>query len=293
MKYGIICATFGKDRMILKFGVLVMSGIDYDKKIARCERLGSKKFMKLVEKVEKVKFKVLKKVFPGYLKRYDKRMDKALEKELKRVKTEEERKELIRSFQRQKMLIRKEHNFEQNRNYHMDANNPSAFVEYLKWNKQIHVQGLIVNGISSVAIAVTGIFVPAVLPLLALEAVDAFINFQCINNQNKGIYRYERDKERIEAIADRKREKNIKKYGEIAKVIDKALEKQETAKLPETKEVTSTIRTKEELFQAMALAVEELKARGLTERAEALNQKKLEAMNKYETKVSGEKVKKL
>ena len=39
-----------------------MSGIDYDKKIARCERLGSKKFMKLVEKVEKVKFKVLKKV---------------------------------------------------------------------------------------------------------------------------------------------------------------------------------------------------------------------------------------
>ena len=268
-----------------------MSDIDYDKKIARCERLGSKKFMKLVEKVEKVKFKVLKKVFPGYLKRYDKRMDKALEKELKKVKTEEERKDLIRSFQRQKMLIRKEHNFEQNRNYHMDSNNPSAFVEYLKWNKDVHVQGLIMNGISSVAIAITGIFVPAVLPLLAFEAVDAFVNFQCINNQNKGIYRYERDKERIETVAERRREKNIKKYGEIAKVIDETLTKQETAKLPETKEVTKGIQTKEQLFQAMDLAIEELKSRGLIERADALNQRKVEAMNKYGAKASGGKVK--
>lgn len=40
----------------------VLTKEEYNKRIKRCERLGAKQFAKIVKKVERLKFKVMKKV---------------------------------------------------------------------------------------------------------------------------------------------------------------------------------------------------------------------------------------
>ena len=39
---------------------------DYKKKIALCDKLGAAKFQKVVLKVEELKFKILKNIFPNF-----------------------------------------------------------------------------------------------------------------------------------------------------------------------------------------------------------------------------------
>ena len=48
----------------------------YNKKIKLYERLGAEKFQNVVFAVEKIKFKIIKKCFPNFLKFYDKQCDK-------------------------------------------------------------------------------------------------------------------------------------------------------------------------------------------------------------------------
>ena len=256
-----------------------MKELDYDKKIALCKILGADKFKKVVEKVEQLKFKVLKKFFPSYIKRYDKRMDKILNKQLSKITDPVERKELIREVNRQKILIRKEHRLEQNRNYHMDENNPKSIINYLKWNKAVHIKGLKIDAISIAILGLIATQTLVVLPFIALEGIDAILNMQCINIQNCNIYRYEKDKERLDRLSDKKMKKNVKKYGEFAKVVGKELSK-ENKELPNGKDLTSAIRTEEEYLQALDITIDQLKKRGNIEKVEILNQKKEQLLTK-------------
>ena len=86
---------------------------EYQKRINRCEKLGAEWFQEIVFKLEKLKFKVLKKYFPNCTKKYDKHCDKKCQKELKKAKSEEERKLIIFHYRELKMLFRKEINTEQ------------------------------------------------------------------------------------------------------------------------------------------------------------------------------------
>ena len=201
---------------------------DYQKKIKQCEKLGALQFQKVVFKVEDIKFKVLKKIWPNFLVFYDKQCDKKKRKLLKKAQTNEQKKAVIDDIRKLKMAMRKEWHREQNRNYHMDMNKPTEMLYYLNWNKNIHKKGIIANAITIPVLTAATIFgVPFALPFLIEEIVSAFINFQCINIQNYNIYRFKERQEMFEKMEARRMANNMKKHGEAAKVIGKVMEKTE------------------------------------------------------------------
>ena len=108
---------------------------DYKKKIELCDKLGAAKFQKVVLKVEELKFKVLKNIFPNFLEHYDRYIDNQRDKKLKKETDMTKRQQIIRESRNNKIAIRRELNKEQNRNYHMDKNKPTEFINYLNWNK--------------------------------------------------------------------------------------------------------------------------------------------------------------
>ena len=114
---------------------------EYKKKIAFCDKLGAKKFQKVVLKAEELKFKVIKKLFPRFIEHYDKYCDRRRDKALKKASTAEEQKRIVNDYRNQKIAMRRELNREQNRNYHMDENKPTEFLYYLNWNKDVHKKG--------------------------------------------------------------------------------------------------------------------------------------------------------
>ena len=68
---------------------------DLDKQIELCKKLGAVQFQKIVFAVEKIKFKVLKKLVPNYLTYFDKHVDKMTKKKLAYANSEEERQAII------------------------------------------------------------------------------------------------------------------------------------------------------------------------------------------------------
>ena len=232
---------------------------EYQKKIKQCEKLGALQFQKVVFKVEDIKFKVLKKLWPNFLVFYDKQCDKKKRKLLKKAKTEEDRKRIIEETRKLKMAMRKEWHREQNRNYHMDMNKPTEMIYYLNWNKNIHKRGLTVNAITIPLLTVaTAAGLPFAIPLLIEEVASAFINFQCINIQNYNIYRFKEREETFQKMEARRMESNMKKHGEAAKVISKAMEK--TEEIPTMKQIIEGIETKEQLEQLRSLVQSTLAA---------------------------------
>ena len=226
--------------------------VDYKKKIERCEKLGADKFQKVVFKVEGLKYKVLKKCFPNFIERYDKSCDKKRDKALKKVTTEEERKKIVNYYRQQKLIMRKEMNREQNRNYHLDPNKPTEILHYLNWNKKVHKKGMIKN---AVLIPVLGVasglgFWPAI-PLLAMEVGSLFINFQCVNIQNCNIYRFKQKEETMKKLEERRTTRNIKQYKDAASVVSKAMNK--TDDIPTMSDIIDGIETPEQAKQLKEL----------------------------------------
>lgn len=231
-----------------------MEAVDYKKKIKLCEKLGANKFQKVVFKVEELKYKFIKKFIPKYIEWYDKICDRKRKKELKKAKTPEERKYIVEHYRRQKMLMRKEFHREQNRNYHMDPNKPTEILEYLKWNKDIHMRGIIKNAIAIPCLAVAagfGLWPTVVLPFLALELGSLFINFQCVNIQNCNIYRFKQREETMKKLEERRTKKNVEEYSEAGAAISRSMAK--TDDIPSLTEVIDSIETKEELEQLRKL----------------------------------------
>lgn len=222
--------------------------VDYKKKIERCEKLGANKFQKVVFKVEKLKYKVLKKCFPNFIERYDKSCDKKRDKALKKVTTEQERQKIKNYYRRQKLIMRKEFNREQNRNYHLDPNKPTEILHYLNWNKKVHKKGMIKN---AVLIPILGVasglgFWPAI-PLLAMEVGSLFINFQCVNIQNCNIYRFKQKEETMKKLEERRTKRNIEQYKDAASVVSKAMDK--TDDIPSLSQIIDSVKTPEEAAQ--------------------------------------------
>lgn len=221
---------------------------DYKKQIELSEKLGAVPFQKVVFGVEKLKFKVEKKLFPNLPKWYDKQMNKRKSKELKKVTSEEQRQEIISRYRTQKMIFRKEFYSEQNRNYHMDENKPLEILNYLEWNKSVHKKGLKTNAVLIPILGAASLlgFVPAI-PLLCMETGAAFINFQCVNLQNYNIARVKERADVLQKMADRKNKRTMEKYGQGVEVIDAAMKK--TDDVPTVDDIISNIHNKEQAEQ--------------------------------------------
>ena len=228
----------------------------YKKKQRLYKKLGAEKFQKVVFKVEELKFKIIKRFFPNFIKWYDKYCDFQKKSALKHAKTEEEQQQIIRSIKFAKMAMRKELNTEKNRNYHLDSKKPTEIIEYLKWNKDIHKKGLIKDGIL-IALLVGGVVlqIPGCIPLLVFELLSAGINFECINIQNYNLCRTKVIEEALRKREEKQTERNIREFGEASKVIHKSIEQCES--LPTFDEIIANIDSKEQLRQMRALLKKE------------------------------------
>ena len=168
----------------------------YNRKIKLYERLGAEKFQKIVFAVEKLKFKIIKKCFPNFIKWFDRRCDKQQKKLLAKAKSESEKNEIKRNIKFQKMAIRKEMNQEKNRNYHMDSNRPTEIYKFLEFNKKIHINGLIKDAIlTTISVIAVSCGLAWAIPFLVAGIISAGLNFECINIQNCSICKYKRCEE--------------------------------------------------------------------------------------------------
>lgn len=225
---------------------------DYQKKQELCKKLGAEKFQKVVFKVEDIKYKFLKKIWPNFIEFYDRRCDKARDKKLKKVTSEEERRQIIERYRNQKLALRKELNREQNRNYHMNMNKPTEMLFYLNWNKDVHKRGVVQNAICIPLLALaTALGYPVAIPFLIEEIFSLFINFQCINIQNYNIYRFKEREETFKRLEERRLKSNIANYGKAAKVIDRTLS--QTDEIPSFRQIIENAKTPEELEQLRKL----------------------------------------
>ena len=229
-----------------------MNNQELDKKIKLYEKLGAVKFQKLVFKVERLKFKVVKKLFPNSIKYFDRIVDFRTKRAIKRAKTEEEKNKIKRNSKIAKMGIRKEMNTEQNRNYHIDPNKPTEILQLLEWNKDIHKKGLIKDAIV-IPVLIGGVIlnIPIAIPLLVLEIFSAGINFECINIQNYNICRFKKIEPALRKREERRLQKQVEEYGEATEVIGKTIEKSES--LPSYEEIIDNIDSKEQLEQMKEL----------------------------------------
>lgn len=236
---------------------------DYQKRTKICEQLGALKFQKVVFKVEKIKYDILQKVCPNFIKYYEKLSDKIVKRKLKKYHSEPRKKEILENHRLNKMLMRKEINRKQNRNYHIDEYLPTSMVHYLEWNKKIHKKGAKVNlaVIPILGVAAVIGFSPAI-PFLVMEVGSLLINCQCINIQNYNIYRLKSKEEKLRKIEKRNLANSAKKYNDINKVVSKSFEKKEEIPTPEA--IIDNLKTKEELQQLKSLLIKEIYYRNNT-----------------------------
>ena len=223
--------------------------------------LGAEQFQKIVFKIEELKYKVIEKILPNINEWYEKQCDKKYKKILKR-KNQIENKELIKYFQQQKLLFRKEVIYKQNRNYHYDLNHPTNFLLYLKYNKKVHVKGLVGNVIIiSSLLVLTLVLGEVVLPIVLVgiyEIISLIINFECINLQNYNLCRFEnvRMKQALEKKEKYILEQNMKKYKNCIEPVSKTICSQ--IELPTVDEIINNITTKEQAVQLLEYAKQQL-----------------------------------
>lgn len=232
------------------------------------EKLGALKFQKVVFKVEEMKFKIIKKLFPNFIKYFDKYCNFKQKRMLKKAKTDKEKEQIKRNIKFSKMAMRKELIFEKNRNYHIDKNKPTEIMRYLDWNKSVHKKGLIKDCIL-IPIVLFGVIlhVPGAIAVLIFELLSAMVNFECVNIQNYNICRIKRIEPRLKKTEEKKLEDQVKKYGEAAEVIHKSIEQSE--ELPSFDEILDNIDNIEQLQQMRALfetAIEERKKQRMGEK---------------------------
>jgi len=229
-----------------------MNKKELDKKLKIYRFLGAEQFQKVVFAVEKIKFKILKNMFPNFIKHYDKFCDKRRDRELEKSNSEEFRKQIIKKYQFSKMAMRKEMNQEQNRNYHMDSKKPTEIYSYLEWNKSVHKRGLIKNAVV-LPLSIIGIITgfPFAFPILIYELFSTFINFECINIQNYNICRYKKVENALKRREEKEIQNSIENYGDAAEVIHKSME--ETQDLPTFEEIIANIKTPEQARQMREL----------------------------------------
>lgn len=233
-------------------------------KLKLYEKLGARKFQKLVFNVEKIKFKILKPFSKNIINYVDKSIDKKLEKLLKKDISEEKKAKLIAYFNREKLKVRIEFNSEHNRNYHVNFLDLKETLAYLNINKKIHVKGIKYNLVFSV-LSITfmtlfgGVLIPIGTLILIYQLVSFIINFECVNLQNYNILRLESKLNKLEKIRERKMEKKISMYSEVSKVLGPLVTKSKG--IPKSDEIVSSLDTLKELEEMKKLLDETIKNR--------------------------------
>lgn len=237
---------------------------DLDKRMEICKKLGAVQFKKIVFIVEKIKFKVLKKLVPDYLKYFDKHVDKLTKKRLKEAKTEEEKQIIIYKSKIDKMQERREFYQEENRNYHIRKENPTQIIKYLELNKKIHKNGLVGNAIFSL-LTIPGLIFGSKIAIifLAFEIIEAIINFECINLQNYNICRLTKVKDKIEKKEKAKIERDSVLYKEISEDIHKVV--MEKDEIPTIDDILACADTPEKLEQLKQLLAKTKSQRNILE----------------------------
>lgn len=234
------------------------------------ELLGAKKFKKIVLKVEKVKWKIIKKLLPNYLKGMEKQFKIQRDKKLRTAKTEAERKRIINEYKSNIILMRKEYNEEQNINYHLDIINPDRIKEYLMSNKSIHLNWLKLDAIiTPILLSLLAIGNTWTIPIIVIVALEAIKNFECINLQNYSIACYEEKQEKLNKLSNRLVKKKRKQFGEAQDVITKVVA--ESDKVPSLEEVIEEARTPESLEQLKQLLLKEKRNREKMKKEKAKN----------------------
>lgn len=220
----------------------------WKRKMILHKKLGAEKFQKVVFAVEKAKYKGLKTICPNFLKYYNKWNDFHRNRQLKKATTEEERKRIIIKFNEEKLLMKKEFVREQNRNYHMNENNPTEFIKYLNWNKDIHKKGLQKDAVL-IPLLCTGIALglPALTPLLIIELFSAAINWQCVNIQDYNIARYRYSEPMLKKLEERKIKIRNSKYTKGKELI--GMLTKENERIPTIEEIVASIKTTEQAAQ--------------------------------------------
>lgn len=216
------------------------------------EILGAKFFKKIVFLVERIKFKLINKLFPNSEKRYEIFLKKQLDKKLKKEKDEKIKKLLIKDYQNKILDARCEFNNKKNRNYHIKMDDPNKFIKYLKNNRKIHIKGLIRNVIVYLALIPLFIlfnptFTVAGYIILGYNTISTLINFECVNLQNYNLKRFEESKERLIKIKEKKLARDLDKYKNISKVVSNSLNSSKS--IPNIDEIVANINTKEELIE--------------------------------------------
>ncbi len=202
----------------------ILTKEEYQKKIKRCERLGAKQFKKVVQKVEKIKFKLQKRFFPNFTNKINSLWDRKEKKMLKRCSSEEERKQVKQDINTMKMLNKREDNYEMNRNYHLFRNRFGELLNYLNYNKNVHKKGVIVDSVCLPGLVALSTINPIFIPVAILDAISLFLNFQCVNLQNYHIYKIEKNREGF-AKKERQAITNTQQnYSEGVKLINKVIE---------------------------------------------------------------------
>ena len=247
---------------------------ELDKQIELCKKLGAVQFQKIVFAVEKIKFKVLKKLVPNYLTYFDKHVDKITKKKLASASSEEERQAIIYGAKMSKMQERREFHQEENRNYHMRRENPTQIIKYLEKNKEIHKNGILRNALFA------GLMIPGIilgselaLTLLILEAIGAVINFECINLQNYNICRLTKIKDKMEQREIRIREREANLYKDISKDIHEAV--MEKDEIPSIEEILACADTPEKLEQLKQLLAKTKSQRNISENQQEIGIQKV------------------
>ena len=87
--------------------------------------------------------------------------------------------------------------------------------------------------------------------ILSYNTISTLINFECVNLQNYNLKRFEESREKLIKIKAKKQERDLKKYGEISKVVFKALN--DSIEIPKPKDIIDNITTKEQLIELRKL----------------------------------------
>lgn len=221
--------------------------------------LGASWFQKVVLKVEDLKFKFIDRFCPNIDKWYCNYCDKRVHKLCLKVDSKEEKERIRLNYNFKKMSFKKELRDKKNRNYHIDFNNASKFKDYLLWNKKVHRDGMIWNGIwislcslalfftSGIASVLTSIW-------LGYNILALGVNFECVNLQNYNILRFEEKEEVLKKLERRSKKRDVKNFAKVGeRIYNKLCNRVE---IPRSSDVVSDITDKEELEQLRRLALE-------------------------------------
>ncbi len=217
---------------------------------------GAKQFQKLVYKAEHIKFALLKNQLSFLVPLAEKGMKRKRDKLIERANSELEASIIDKKYKMDILLFRKEINLGQNRNYHFNLDYTKDFEDYLKWNKRVHLKGIIKDIISLLifsgsSIIFSGSALYFTIPLLVLNSISLLINFECVNLQNYHLVRYEKVKEGINKRKKRELEKKTIKYSNALNSINKQIDKSNV--IPKLDLSKMTI---EELYELKGLLLE-------------------------------------